>query len=129
LRVFNILLPILAGVALLAGGGVVANLMLISVNERRTEIGLRKAVGARSRDILLQFLMESMLITFVGGVVGLIVGVGGVELVAGMMMKIPVTIPFVAVALALIVPSLIGMIAGLIPARRAAVLDPVEALR
>lgn len=128
LRVFNLFLPILAGISLLVGGGVVANLMLISVSERTAEIGLRKAVGARARDIQLQFLLESMLITLVGGLVGIIVGIGGVRAMAGMM-NIPIAIPVKAVILGIVVPSLIGIVAGLIPARRAAALDPVKALR
>jgi putative ABC transport system permease protein len=128
LRVFNLFLPILAGISLLVGGGVVANLMLISVSERTAEIGLRKAVGARGKDILLQFLLESMLITAVGGLIGILVGIGGVRAMAGMM-NIPITIPIQAVILGIVVPSLIGILAGLIPARRAAALDPVEALR
>lgn len=128
LRVFNIFLPILAGISLLVGGGVVANLMLISVSERTAEIGLRKAVGARSRDILLQFLLEAVLVTVVGGLVGILVGIGGVRIAAGMM-RIPITIPIKAVVLGIFIPSLIGIVAGLLPARRAAALDPVEALR
>jgi putative ABC transport system permease protein len=128
LRVFNLFLPILAGISLLVGGGIVANLMLISVSERTAEIGLRKAVGARSKDILLQFLLESMLITLVGGLVGIVVGIGGVRAMAGMM-QIPVTIPIKAVVLGIVIPSVIGIVAGLVPARRAAALDPVEALR
>ncbi len=128
LGVFNLFLPILAGISLLVGGGVVANLMLISVSERTAEIGLRKAVGARSRDVLLQFLLESTTITLVGGIVGIIVGIGGVRLVAGMM-RIPITIPIQAVMLGILIPSVIGILAGLMPARRAAALDPVETLR
>ncbi len=128
LRVFNLFLPILAAVSLLVGGGVVANLMLISVSERTAEIGLRKAVGARSKDILLQFLLESMLITLFGGFVGILVGLVGVRAMAGMM-NIPVTIPLKVVVVGIVIPSLIGIAAGLIPARRASNLDPVEALR
>ncbi len=128
LRVFNLFLPILAGISLLVGGGVVANLMLISVSERTAEIGLRKAVGARSKDILLQFLLEAMLITLVGGLIGIVVGIGGVRAMSGMM-KIPIAIPVKAVVLGIVIPSLIGIAAGLIPARRASALDPVEALR
>jgi ABC-type antimicrobial peptide transport system permease subunit len=128
LRVFNLFLPILAGISLLVSGGVVTNLMLISVSERTAEIGLRKAVGARSRDILLQFLLESMIITLIGGVIGILFGIGGVRAMAGMM-SIPVAIPIKAVMLGIVVPSVIGVLAGLIPARRASALDPVETLR
>jgi len=128
LRVFNIFLPILAGLSLLVGGVVVTNLMLISVNERTAEIGLRKAVGAKSKDILFQFLLETVVITAVGGLVGIIVGVFGVRAMAGMM-SIPATIPLIALFLGVVVPSLIGLAAGVIPARRAAALQPVEALR
>lgn len=128
LRVFNVFLPILAGLSLLVGGVVVANLMLISVSERTAEIGLRKAVGARSRDILFQFLLESVLITAVGGLVGIAVGIFGVRAMAGMM-GIPSTLPMAALVLGVVVPSLIGLLAGVVPARRAGALQPVEALR
>jgi putative ABC transport system permease protein len=128
LNVFNLFLPILAGLSLLVGGAVVANLMLISVSERTAEIGLRKAVGAKSDDILFQFLLETVFITAIGGLVGIGVGIVGVRAMAGMM-SIPVAIPVVALVLGVVVPSLIGFVAGLIPARRAAALQPVEALR
>jgi putative ABC transport system permease protein len=128
LRVFNLFLPILSGLSLLVGGVVVANLMLISVSERTAEIGLRKAVGARSKDILFQFLLETVVITIVGGVVGIAVGIGGVRAMAGMM-QIPVAIPAIALILGIVMPSLVGIVAGVVPARRAAALEPVEALR
>ena len=73
-RIFTLFLPLLAGVSLLIGGIVVANLMLMGVNERRSEIGLRKAVGARAGDIWIQFLLESALVTVAGGVLALVVG-------------------------------------------------------
>jgi putative ABC transport system permease protein len=128
LRVFNIFLPILAGLSLLVGGVIVANLMLISVSERRAEIGLRKAVGARSRDILVQFLLETVVITLVGGVVGILAGLGGIRAMAGMM-DVPVAVPPLALILGIVVPSIVGLVAGTAPARRAAALQPVEALR
>jgi putative ABC transport system permease protein len=128
LNVFNLFLPILAGLSLLVGGAVVANLMLISVSERTAEIGLRKAVGAKSDDILFQFLLETVFITAIGGLIGIGVGIAGVRAMAGMM-SIPVAIPAIALVLGVVVPSLIGLVAGLIPARRAAALQPVEALR
>lgn len=128
LRVFNLFLPILIGLSLLVAGVVAANLMLISVAERTAEIGLRKAVGARSKDILFQFLLEAVVITIAGGLVGVAVGIGSVRAMAGMM-NIPVAIPAIALMLGVIVPSLVGLAAGVIPARRAAALEPVEALR
>jgi putative ABC transport system permease protein len=128
LGVFNLFLPILAGLSLLVGGVVVANLMLIAVSERTAEIGLRKAVGARSRDILFQFLLETVVITLVGGLVGILVGVGGMRAMAGMM-DVPVRIPPIALVLGVVVPCLVGVVAGVVPARRAAALEAVDALR
>jgi putative ABC transport system permease protein len=128
LRVFNLFLPILAGLSLLVGGVVVANLMLISVSERTAEIGLRRAVGARSKDIQFQFLLETVIITLAGGCVGILAGVGGVRAMAAMM-NVPVAVPMIALVLGIVVPSLVGLAAGVIPARRAAALEPVEALR
>jgi putative ABC transport system permease protein len=127
-RVFNLFLPLIAGISLVVGGVVVANLMLLSVNERVPEIGLRKAVGARSKDILLQFLMETTVVTFVGGVVGIVLGLVGVGAVTTMM-GIPFTISWHALILAIISSTIIGLLAGVFPARRAAAYQPVEALR
>jgi putative ABC transport system permease protein len=128
LQVFNLFLPILAGLSLLVGGVVVANLMLISVSERTAEIGLRRAVGARATDIQVQFLLETVVITVAGGIVGLVVGIGGVRAMAGMM-NVPVAVPLIALVLGIAVPSVVGLVAGVVPARRAAALEPVEALR
>ncbi len=128
LRVFNLFLPILTGLSLVVSGVIVANLMLIAVNERTGEIGLRKAVGAKSKDILFQFLMETVVITVAGGIVGIVVGIGGIRAMAGMM-NIPVAIPVIALVLGIVVPSVVGLVAGVIPARRAAALQPVEALQ
>jgi putative ABC transport system permease protein len=128
LRVFNLFLPILAGISLLVGGVVVANLMLISVSERVGEIGLRKAVGARSKDILVQFLLETVVITTAGGIIGVLVGIGGVRAMAGMM-DVPAAVPPIAFLTGVLVPSLVGLVAGVAPARRAGALQPVEALR
>jgi putative ABC transport system permease protein len=128
LSVFNLFLPILAGISLLVGGVVVANLMLISVSERVAEIGLRKAVGARSKDILVQFLLETVFITLAGGIVGILVGILGVQAMAGMM-DVPASVPLIAYVVGVLVPSVVGLIAGVAPARRAGSLQPVEALR
>jgi putative ABC transport system permease protein len=128
LGTFNILLVLIAGIALIAGGVVVANIMLISVSERRPEIGLRKAVGARSRDIMLQFLLEAAGVTLAGGVAGIIVGVAGAWAMQAVG-RIPVVISWEIILLGVVFSTLVGIVAGLQPARRAARLQPVEALR
>lgn len=125
---FNVLLIIVAGISLIAGGVVVSNIMLISVNERRKEIGLRKAVGARRRHILLQFLLESTVVTLTGGVIGIVLGAVGARIMSALT-KLPTALSWESVALGLVFSSLVGIIAGLQPARRAAALQPVDALR
>jgi putative ABC transport system permease protein len=127
-RIFTLFLPIVAGVSLLIGAIVVANLMLMGVNERRSEIGLRKAVGARERDIRTQFLLESSLVTVVGGLVALVVAAAALAFVATAM-EIPSIMPWEAATLGLGAAVLVGLIAGVAPARRAAGLDPVTTLR
>jgi putative ABC transport system permease protein len=128
LRIFNILLPLIAGISLLVGGVVAANLMLISVSERTSEIGLRKAVGARSKDVLFQFLLETTAITVSGGIIGILLGIFGVQAVANMM-SIPVAISIKAIILGIIFSSLVGLVSGIAPARRASKFQPVETLR
>ena len=127
-RVFTLFLPLLAAVSLFIGGIVVANLMLMGVNQRRSEIGLRKAVGARGRDIWLQFLLESSLVTAAGGVLALLVGAVGLGIIGGSMEGVRV-MPWEAVTLGLGAAVLVGLLAGVFPARRAAALDPVTTLR
>ena len=127
-RIFTLFLPLLAAVSLLIGGIVVANLMLMGVNERRSEIGLRKAVGARDRDIWLQFLLESSLVTVVGGVSALLVGALGLAVVGRAMEGISV-MPWEAATLGLVAAVVVGLLAGVFPARRAAALEPVQTLR
>jgi putative ABC transport system permease protein len=127
-NVFSILLPLIAGIALLAGGVVIAALMLIMVNERTGEIGLRKAVGARAKDILRQFIIETTVITVTGGFFGFLLGTIGVQVLV-IRMKLPAVLPWEAFILGMVFSAIVGMAAGLIPARRAASLDPVETLR
>ena len=127
-RIFTLFLPLLAAVSLFIGGIVVANLMLMGVNERRSEIGLRKAVGARDRDIWLQFLLESSLVTVVGGVSALLVGALGLAVVGRAMEGISV-MPWEAATLGLVAAVVVGLLAGVFPARRAAALEPVQTLR
>jgi putative ABC transport system permease protein len=125
---FNILLVLVAAISLIAGGVVVANIMLISVNERRREIGLRKAVGARSRDIMMQFLLEAGAVTLAGGVIGIILGIGSAKLLS-VVARIPTTLSWASILIGVVFSILIGIIAGVQPARRAARLQPIEALR
>ena len=125
---------LVTAISLIIGGVVVMNIMLVSVTERIREIGVRKALGARRRDILRQFLVESVVLSLFGGALG-VLGAAALAfllaLVLGGIMSTEFTAPVEpwAVALALIVSSLVGLVAGVYPARRAASLDPVEALR
>ncbi len=128
LGTFNILLILVAGISLIAGGIVVANIMLISVNERRKEIGLRKAVGARKKDITTQFLFEATAVTLTGGVIGIVLGGAGAILLESIT-QTPTAISWLSVAVGVVFSALVGIIAGIQPAKRAAALQPVEALR
>lgn len=125
---FNIFLALVAAISLIAGGVVVANIMLISVNERRKEIGLRKAVGAQRKDIMLQFLYEATAVTLTGGVIGIALGAIGAKILEAIT-QMPTSISWESVALGVLFSSLVGIVAGLQPAKRAAALQPIEALR
>nr|WP_230415058.1 ABC transporter permease [Micromonospora tarapacensis] len=121
-------LAAIAGISLLVGGVGVSNIMLVSVRERTREIGLRKAVGARPRDIGIQFLLEAVLLTSVGGLIGMALGVGGALLVAALS-PIPAAVTWWSLALAFGVSAAVGIVFGVVPAQRAGRLDPVVALR
>lgn len=125
---FNIFLVLVAGISLIAGGFVIANIMLISVSERRGEIGLRKAVGARNKDIRLQFLMEATAVTLTGGIFGVLLGFAG-ALVFRTITQMPVAVSWESVLTGLIFSSLVGLIAGIQPARKASLLQPIEAMK
>ncbi|MFN0108239.1 MAG: ABC transporter permease [Blastocatellia bacterium] len=118
----------LTGIALIVGGVVVMNMMLASVTERTREIGVRMAIGARRRDVLTQFLIESTLLTLFGGLLGLF-SAGAIVWLAAILSGLPLALPVWAAAAAVIVSSLTGIVFGVFPARRAARLDPIEALR
>jgi putative ABC transport system permease protein len=118
----------IAAISLLVGGIGIMNIMLVAVNERVREIGVRKAIGAKRRDIVLQFLVESMMISLIGGILGIIAGLLGAFLIIWFI-KGTLVISWWAVTLATAVSAAVGIFFGVYPAMRAAALDPVEALR
>jgi putative ABC transport system permease protein len=122
------LLMSVASVSLLVGGIGIMNIMLVSVSERTREIGLRMAVGARTRDILRQFLSEALALSVVGGVIGILLGVGVSQTLIGSL-GWPMVVTTQAVLLAFGFASAVGIVFGYYPARKAALLDPIEALR
>ena len=124
----TIMLAAIAGISLFVGGIGIMNIMLVSVTERTQEIGLRKAIGATQQDILLQFVIEAVIVSAAGGLVGTAIGVGGVMLV-GALTPLNAGVSPVAIALAVGVSGGIGLFFGVVPARRAAQLDPIVALR
>ncbi|HEU0130618.1 MAG TPA: ABC transporter permease [Mycobacteriales bacterium] len=128
LGLLTLVLAAIAAISLLVGGVGVSNIMLVSVRERTREIGLRKAVGARQRDVLLQFLIEAVVLTATGGVVGILLGTGGAVLVRSVS-PLPAVVAWWSVALAFGVSVAVGLFFGVLPARRAGRLDPVVALR
>jgi putative ABC transport system permease protein len=127
-KVFNIVLPIIAGISLLVGGIGILNIMLASITERTQEIGIRRALGATGADITWQFLVETVTLSVVGGLLGVCLGLFGVYLVRSFTEWSAVVTPF-SVVLSLGISCLTGVIFGLYPARRAAAMDPIEALR
>jgi putative ABC transport system permease protein len=128
LGVLTGVLAAIAGISLLVGGVGVSNIMLVSVRERTKEIGLRKAVGARPRDIGVQFLLEAVLLTTIGGVTGMALGIAA-ALIVDRLSPVPAAITWWSLALAFGVSAGVGIIFGVVPAQRAGRLDPVVALR
>ena len=118
----------IAGISLLVGGIGVMNIMLVSVTERTSEIGLKKAIGAKKKRILLQFLTESAVLTSLGGIIGVISGIVLAQLISKMM-QIPVSISIPAIGVAVVFSTFIGVVFGMLPAYKAANLNPIEALR
>ncbi len=124
----TIILVVAAAFSLLVAGIGIMNIMLVSVTERTREIGLRMAVGARGMDILLQFLIEAVLISLTGGLIGIVTG-WGISCLTTMIFHFPATIPLWSVCVSFAVCTCIGVLFGYLPARRAANLDPIEAIR
>jgi putative ABC transport system permease protein len=126
--VLTMLLGAIAGISLLVGGIGIMNIMYVSVTERTREIGLRMSIGGRGVDIMMQFLMESILLSVIGGVIGILLGLGASSLVSSIM-NWPVVVMPSAVILSFITCTAIGVFFGWYPARKAANLDPIDALR
>ena len=127
-RTFNTVLGSIAGISLLVGGIGIMNIMLASVTERTREIGIRRAIGAKRSQIIMQFLIETVVLSGLGGIVGIGVGVS-IPWVITRLSGMPTVVPFYSVILSLGISMTIGIVFGLYPAIRAAKLDPIEALR
>jgi putative ABC transport system permease protein len=127
-RIFNLVLGSIASISLLVGGIGIMNIMLATVSERTREIGIRRALGARRRDIIEQFLVETTVMSSSGGLIGVLLGVAVPPLVSSLS-GMPVVIRPWSPILAFLIAVTIGVVFGVYPARRAAMLDPVEALR
>jgi putative ABC transport system permease protein len=127
-KIMTLLLAAVASVSLIVGGIGIMNIMLVSVTERTREIGLRMAVGARGRDILWQFLIEAVTLSLVGGIIGILLGVGGAELVSRNLGWSTLVSPQ-SIMTAFFFSAAIGVFFGFYPARKAAQLDPIDALR
>jgi macrolide transport system ATP-binding/permease protein len=127
-KTMGLLLGAIAAISLLVGGIGIMNIMLVSVTERTREIGLRKAIGASNKDIMVQFLIEAVLMSFIGGILGIALGAGVstlITLLAGWAVKVSVS----SIVLATTFSLFVGIVFGLWPAHKASQLDPIEALR
>ena len=127
-KIMTILLASVASISLIVGGIGIMNIILVYVGERTREIGIRMAVGAKQRDILIQFLIESVMLSLAGGTIGVLIGIIGSQ-IASYFTSWPVVISFGATLLAFSVAAIIGIFFGIYPARKASQLDPIEALR
>ncbi|MGL5879109.1 MAG: ABC transporter permease, partial [Xenococcaceae cyanobacterium] len=125
---FTVMVVIIAGISLLVGGIGIANIMLVSVVERTREIGIRKAVGATSSAILQQFLAEAVMVSTVGGAIGIVCGIA-IAAISSTIFKFPLVVSIWSIVLGFGLACIVGLLAGVIPARNASKLDPIAALR
>ncbi|WP_330112652.1 ABC transporter permease (plasmid) [Cetobacterium somerae] len=128
LSTLNLFITFVAGISLFVGGIGVMNIMLVSVIERTKEIGIRKAIGATNKNILIQFLMESVILTGIGGIAGVLIGIT-LALVIGYFVNIPPVFSVFSITLALGISTFIGVVFGVTPAKKASQLNPIDALR
>jgi putative ABC transport system permease protein len=126
--IFTAVIAAIGAMSLLVGGIGIMNVMLMSVTERTREIGIRLAIGARERDVLVQFLIEAMSLSLLGGLGGIALGIAG-SIVATHFMELPFILSPAVIVIAFLFSALIGIAFGFFPARRAARLDPIVALR
>jgi putative ABC transport system permease protein len=127
-KTMSVLIGAIASVSLIVGGIGIMNIMLVSVTERTREIGIRMAVGARSRDILIQFLIEAVTLSAIGGILGIVLGMAAAETIAHLT-GWPTLTPYAWIGIACVSSALIGIVSGFYPAWKASRLDPIEALR
>ncbi|MGB9079954.1 MAG: ABC transporter permease [Desulfuromonadaceae bacterium] len=127
-KAMSLLLGAVASISLIVGGIGIMNIMLVSVTERTREIGIRMAIGAKKNDILLQFMTEAVLLTMLGGLIGIALGAGGATVVSKML-DWPTLISFQSIAVAFVFSGAVGIFFGFYPARKAAGLNPIDALR
>jgi putative ABC transport system permease protein len=120
---------VISSISLLAAGVGIMNIMLVSVTERTREIGVRRAIGAKKRSIMSQFIIEAVVLCEIGGVLGVIFGMAGANALAVYLLKLPPAFPADWAIIGLIICSLVGIIFGSYPAYKAANLDPIESLR
>jgi putative ABC transport system permease protein len=127
-RIFSIVLGSIATISLLVGGIGIMNIMLATVSERTREIGIRRALGAKKRDIIVQFLSETLMLTFIGGILGIVLG-SLIPFLVTRFGNMPTVITGLSLVLAFGISAAVGVIFGMYPAYRAANMDPIESLR
>ena len=127
-EILTYIIGAVAAISLFVGGIGIMNIMLVSVTERTREIGIRKAMGAQHKDILLQFMIEAVVLSLIGGFIGILIGIGGAFL-ASYLLKWPPLVSWITILIAVLFSAGVGIFFGIYPANKAARLDPIEALR